>query len=463
MKPKKEAKQVVLAIVLALAFPLFAAGESFEILPHLSITDDGVVSVSWDLASGGPGLVRWTENPDLYPSGYYVNSTATGEALKHHTFSFPVFSTSREIGYQVVSGDAVFGPYRFFSPPIGAEGVKIAVYGDCSPNDATHVALIDLMLHSRPNIVLNGGDLVEDGSELEDWKHFFSLASDLSATVPYMSAVGDNDGGILRDTYFDFPESETFYSFNMGKVAFIVLDAGQDYSPGSRQNDWLLNTLYHVPVDFWKIVVYHNAPWSSGVLGSDLSAQVFLCPIFEVYGVDIVISSSDHDYERLIYNDVTYIVTGGGGAELTSVGSISGTQYSESAFHFVEISILGEELRLQAIRSDGSLMDSYEMTSLGLSEKNVPEKSEICMSSTPNPFNSTCHIDVDIPEDAGNEWSFYLTDMNGRRISDGWKSTELSDRKLRITWDAKGLPTGVYMACFSAEDQHFMHRIILTK
>ena len=71
----------------------------------------------------------------------------------------------------------------------------------------------------------------------------------------------------------------------------------------------------------WKIAVFHRSPYSAGgEHGSDLVVRGAFGPMFEQYGVQLVISAHEHIYERAFPirtssngQAVTYIVTGGGG------------------------------------------------------------------------------------------------------------------------------------------------------
>ena len=52
-----------------------------------------------------------------------------------------------------------------------------------------------------------------------------------------------------------------------------------------------------------------------------------------------------------------YVVTGGGGRSLYASGKSFFTAFSESSYHFVRVDVDGLELRLEAIREDGSPLD----------------------------------------------------------------------------------------------------------
>jgi acid phosphatase type 7 len=75
--------------------------------------------------------------------------------------------------------------------------------------------------------------------------------------------------------------------------------------------------------------------------------------------VQLVFSGHDHDYERTLpMTGVTYVVTGGGGKSIRSVGRSAFTAYSESVMHFIWAELQGDVMRLRAIDAAGDEIDS---------------------------------------------------------------------------------------------------------
>ena len=67
---------------------------------------------------------------------------------------------------------------------------------------------------------------------------------------------------------------------------------------------------------FRRIVVLHHPPYTcGGHLGSAAVRRAWV-PLFERYGVRLVLSGHDHNYQRFARDGVTYVVHGGGGAGL---------------------------------------------------------------------------------------------------------------------------------------------------
>jgi hypothetical protein len=91
-------------------------------------------------------------------------------------------------------------------------------------------------------------------------------------------------------------------------------------------------------------------------------------PIFEAYGVALVLSGHEHDYERTIPwretssgSPVTYVVTGGGGAPLYPAGTAAWTAASRSAFHYVRGTVSDCTIVLEAVGLDGAVFDGTRL------------------------------------------------------------------------------------------------------
>src|SRR3972149_2517686 len=141
---------------------------------------------------------------------------------------------------------------------------------------------------------------------------------------------------------FDLPGNERWYSFDSGPLHVVGLDVVfSSFEPGSEQYRWLEQDLASTTHP-WKLVFMHFPPYSSSrPQGSNEEAQRYLVPLFEKYGVQLVVSGHAHNYERSMLNGVTYLVAGGGGAPLHVSGKGPLTIYSETTYHFVKIDIEG--------------------------------------------------------------------------------------------------------------------------
>jgi hypothetical protein len=251
----------------------------------------------------------------------------------------------------------------------------------------------------KVSLVVHTGDLVSNGNSTDDWRTFFNVEKAILSYHHFLPAIGNHESPYWPyDTLFPLPDSEDYYSVNYGNAHFVVLNSYIDLY--GVQRDWLIADLYSASTDpaiDWIFVALHNPPYSSGYHGSALNVRNAWCRIFEDYGVDIVFSGHDHNYERTNpINGVIYVVTCGGGAPLRNVGTSSWTAHSEKAHHFCQINIAGSHLFLRAIKPDGSVFDSLVIQrAIGVGE--YAERGKVMMMVSPNPFADEVMIQYSLP------------------------------------------------------------------
>ena len=161
--------------------------------------------------------------------------------------------------------------------------------------------------------------------------------------------------------------AERYYSFDYGRVHFVVLDtefAFQDATRRAEQLSWLESDLAATQQP-WKVALFHRSPYSAGgEHGSDLAVRAAFSPVFERYGVQLSLSAHEHTYERThplresaTGTAVTYIVAGGGGAPLYPSGTAEWTAFAASRHHYVKGLVTDCTITLTAIGLDGRAFD----------------------------------------------------------------------------------------------------------
>jgi hypothetical protein len=115
----------------------------------------------------------------------------------------------------------------------------------------------------------------------------------------------------------------------------------------------------------WKFAFFHFPPYSYGHGGSKPEAR-HVHPLLVQYGVDVVFSANDRNYQRFVVDGITYIVSGGGGGFTTNLtgGSEFPPVFMEETTHVMKITINGNTLHSVAYRLDdaGSEMDPFTLT-----------------------------------------------------------------------------------------------------
>jgi 3',5'-cyclic AMP phosphodiesterase CpdA len=249
--------------------------------------------------------------------------------------------------------------YTPFDPP---PAVHIAVAGDVGDSgsrlDATGTAIADLGSTTPYDAVLLVGDNVYpsgDPAKLPETV-FVPFASVLDQGAQLLAILGNHDvkegNGPEQMSALGMPGR--WWAEPIGDVLLVGLDSNTPDDP--QQMRFLERTLAATGAT-WKIVALHHPPYSAGYQGSDKDAREAFAPRFERYGVQLVLSGHEHDYQRSEpINGVTYVVSGAA-AGTRRTGEEDFTAVSFSWHHFVDIGVFADRLVLRAVNQDERVAD----------------------------------------------------------------------------------------------------------
>jgi 3',5'-cyclic AMP phosphodiesterase CpdA len=220
---------------------------------------------------------------------------------------------------------------------------------------AATVARID-DVQPLDGLVLLGDNVYPSGEPARLRDTVFTPFADVLDHVPLFAVLGNHDvkQGHAAGQVTALGLPGRWWAHDFGDVLLIGLDSNLADDPAQRH--WLAETLAGA-TERWRIVVLHHPPYSAGYQGSDLDARRAFVPLFERYGVQLVVSGHDHDYQRSNpINGVTYIVTGGA-AGTRRTGADAFTAVSFSWHHFVELAAFGDRLVIRAVNQDRRVAD----------------------------------------------------------------------------------------------------------
>ena len=222
-----------------------------------------------------------------------------------------------------------------FSIPSNPETqFKFVAYGDSRSNLAAHREVSKAIARESPLFVIHTGDMVYSDCRLNDWADFFKATEPLSDTL-FFPVIGNHERVAKNyKAFFSLPGNEYYYSYRVGDLLFVMLNANKRFDRCSSQYKWLKSLLKSEPAKF-TIAIFHHPAFSYSSHGDSFFVKKILVPLFEKYGVDLVLSGHDHNYQRIEHNGITYIVTGGSGASLYSLKDPSGPVASFKGYHFV--------------------------------------------------------------------------------------------------------------------------------
>jgi len=187
----------------------------------------------------------------------------------------------------------------------GEENFNFAAAGDfgCSTNTKNTV---ENMQSKEPEIVLALGDLSYH-STADCWFDMMSPIKDkLMITLGHHDV---EDGQAKMDQYLNsFGLEKPFYSYEYNKVHFLVMSAKSVYYKGSEQYNFILEDLKKASENKdvnWIVVSSYGPPYTSPSEHTAFKEiRDVYHPIFEKYGVDLVLSGHNHNYQRT--HPITY-------------------------------------------------------------------------------------------------------------------------------------------------------------
>jgi 3',5'-cyclic AMP phosphodiesterase CpdA len=253
------------------------------------------------------------------------------------------------------------GGEPFDLAPAGARPtVRLAAVGDIGTGDAEERASADAIkaIPGRyDGLVLLGDNVYPSGDPTRIPATVFGpFREALAEGTDLIAVLGNHDvmhgNGPRQVAALGMPGR--WYAWHRGPVLLIVLDSNRPDDPA--QLTWLERTL-STATEPWRIVALHHPPCSTGWHGASLDVRQAFQPLFDRYGVELVLAGHEHDYQRFKpIHGITYIVSGAG-AEIrrTSRGSLTAESWSMQ--HFVDIEIWCDHLELQAVGQDGLVYD----------------------------------------------------------------------------------------------------------
>ena len=143
-----------------------------------------------------------------------------------------------------------------------------------------------------------------------------------------------------------------------GDVLLIGLDSNAVDDPDQSA---FLETTLRTATERWRIVAIHESPYSAGYQGSNLTVRERFVPFFERYGVQLVLSGHDHDYQRSEpIGGVTYVVSGAGG-RTRGTGEEAFTAASWSVLQYTDVNVFLDHLLVRGIDQDARAFDEVEI------------------------------------------------------------------------------------------------------
>ncbi len=256
------------------------------------------------------------------------------------------------------------------------ERITVVVLGDSRNRMDVWREIITKASARKPAFVINTGDLVRDGEDMNDWNAWFYEARDILNTIPIMPCLGNHER--QSPNYFNsfaLPENAEgelrgqCYSFDYGPAHWIVLNTELDLNKQARwlERDLIRNTKP------WTFVFFHRPAYAGHPTRGDGNRDVREAweQLLDDHGVAIVWQGHDHYYYRtkpISAGEVVeegagpvYVTTGGAGAPLYPIQINQYTAVAESVDHYCVMTVTEAVCTVTVYRRDESVLDRFTL------------------------------------------------------------------------------------------------------
>jgi predicted phosphodiesterase len=362
---------------------------------HLSWTQETAttMTITWHTTSStNPTRVQFgtTTNYGSIAGGTTYASSGTGYL---HQVTLTGLQPETRYIYRVSGDDGSWSEnHSFLTAPRDYGDFRFLAVADMGRN-SNSITISNLMASRNAAFTVGAGDYwySDDEDNVDEW---FNINEPLMSQAPFMPARGNHEGGNHETSYpnryptrFALPPPENYYSFRYGASHFLIVDTNIDLKPGSSQRDFIEADLQAAAADpgvRWIFAVHHHPPFSSTTFES-LTVRDELSPVYDRWGVDVVITGHAHLYERTFpvkadgtvasfeisaYENPSapiYTVTGGGGAS-PNPGDIKCSSDRDAwsakcleVFEFLEFHVTPTSAQLTTIGKDGVVLDGFTL------------------------------------------------------------------------------------------------------
>jgi acid phosphatase len=146
-----------------------------------------------------------------------------------------------------------------------------------------------------------------------------------------------------------------YYAFAAGPVRVVVLDGNDPDDPAQAA---FLGGQLRAAREPVRIVAFHQPIYTAGIHPPAEEARRRWEPIMRAGGVSLVLQGHNHAYERLEAGGITYITTGGGGAQLyPCVRPAPELRACRFANHFLDVTATAQGVSLRAVAPSGEVLE----------------------------------------------------------------------------------------------------------
>jgi 3',5'-cyclic AMP phosphodiesterase CpdA len=243
---------------------------------------------------------------------------------------------SHPLDFVIHTGDVVYNAGENAGP---AEAFALKYFRPFAP-----------LLHQLPVYAVPGNHEYYHDTHIEGDPYYFHVFPPLAQLSP-----ADQSSSGKRQ----------YYALTFQNIQFLFLDSQVFFGEAGRkaQDEWLAQRLQDNEFTY-SVVITHVPPFTSSIIHPKDSQPVRQAwhDKFAGAGVPLVLSGHSHNYERLVVDGVTYVVTGGGSSQLYPALNINPDSQAFSVrSHFVLLEFYEDQIKILAIDKNGKILDQAQV------------------------------------------------------------------------------------------------------
>jgi hypothetical protein len=294
--------------------------------PYLMVCTPSSIVIRWRTNLEENSLVRYGTRLDNMNMSCSDSKVATEhEVTLTHLAPDTLYYYSIGSDTRVLAGGDATCSFRTHPLSGQTKPLRIWVTGDPGTANSNEQAVLDAFetangTHAVDAWVQLGDNAYNSGTDAEYQAALFDMCALRLRQTPIWSAIANHEtysidwngqypylniytmptegeaGGVASHT-------QLYYSFDIGMVHFISLDAKvSSRAPEGEMANWLRADLA-ATTNRWLIGFWHHPPYTKGSHNSDVEVELVemrqnILPILEAGGVDLVLSAHSHSYER---------------------------------------------------------------------------------------------------------------------------------------------------------------------
>jgi len=316
----------------------------------------------------------------------FIYNTNNAGTLRAHQATADGLEPDTAYIYRVgdgISNYSVEGTFR--TSPESGDVTKFIFIGDSQAADkpgydlwgATLQKALDFM--PEPDFVVHAGDMVDKGFEEREWNWFFDTAQKNLMKTTFVPIIGNHEvmglyGNSDYLAHFNNPRNGlegvkgSSFSYDIKDVHFVVLNSEMKYQ---EQKEWLQEDLKKTDKK-WKVVFFHRGPYGS--IYDTPEVRDNWTPVFDEYGVDLVMNGHEHVYLRTFPMKGDKQVANGEGT-IYLVGGASGPKFypltekpfqevafAETTQIYTAVETSGNQMTVKVRTVGGIEVDHFQLT-----------------------------------------------------------------------------------------------------